>query len=102
MTVIGEYRVHYEDGTLAKIPLRYGDSVRDWWNIDNSRGTAHAEVVWTGENAVSRPANVKLRLYGTGWMNPNPDKKVDHIDLVSANTIAATFCLAITAEELAH
>ncbi len=99
MTVIGEYRVHYEDGTLAKIPLRYGDSVRDWWNIDNSRETARAEVAWTGENAVSRPANVKLRLYGTGWMNPHPDKRIDHLDLASANTIAAPFCLAITAEE---
>lgn len=102
MTVIGEYRVHYEDGTLAKIPIRYGESVRDWWNVDESQPTTLAEMAWTGENADSRRANVKIRLYGTGWVNPHPEKSVDSVDLVSANTIAAPFCLAITAEEVAE
>lgn len=99
MTVIGEYQVYYADGTRAKIPIRYGDCVRDWWNIDNSRPTRHADIAWTGENANSRNAKVKLRLYVTQWTNPAPEKKVDHVDLISANTIAAPFCLAITAEE---
>ncbi len=97
--VIGEYRVHYEDSASARIPIAYGENVRDWWDVDQSRAAARAEVAWTGMNALSRATKTSLRLYVTAWENPRSEKKVVSIDFVSANTVAAPFCVAMTVEE---
>jgi hypothetical protein len=42
-----------------------------------------------------------IRLYETTWENPKPDKKVLRIDYVSRkdDTVAAPFCIAISAQE---
>jgi hypothetical protein len=30
-TTIAEYRVNYDDGSAATIPIKYREDVRDWW-----------------------------------------------------------------------
>jgi hypothetical protein len=99
-TPIGEYRVHYDDKSVATIPIVYGEHVRDWFFIDGEKGVSRGAVVWTGDNARARQVGARLRLYLTTWQNPKPGKKVVSIDFVSkkATTVAAPFCVAMTAE----
>lgn len=97
---IGEYRVHYEDGTTATVPVKYGEDVRDWWfNKAVPAAGDKVKVAWEGENEASKPGGNGIRLYLTTWMNPNPGKKVMSIDFARTDgTPAAPFCVAITAE----
>ena len=99
-TRIGEYKVHYQDGSSASIPIVYGQDVRDWWNTDRDPVT-RGRVVWTGSNRASELEQYRatLRLYLGVWENPHPEKKLTGIDVVSENTICAPFCVAITVEE---
>jgi hypothetical protein len=100
-TKIGQYEVHYEDGSSASIPIVYGQDVRDWWNFDGGRPVTRGRVVWTGSNRASELEQYRttLRLYLGVWENPHPENKVTGIDFVSENTICAPFCVAITVEE---
>ena len=98
-TTIGEYKVRFEDGASESIPIVVGEDVGEWWHSDGSSATSRGIVVWTGASDASKAANMRLRLFLSAWDNPHPGKKVATIDVASANTPAAPFCLAITAEE---
>ncbi len=96
---IAEYRVRYEDGTTATIPVVYGQDVRDWWFTADSQGVTRGTVAWTGENEVSKSRGSQIRLYQGTWENPHPTKKVVSIDYVKGKDIpVAPFCIAITLE----
>jgi len=98
-TEIGYYRVGYADEKEEKIPVVYGQDVRDAWNWDRSRPVTRGKVVWTGNSPGAAKEGVSLRLYLTTWTNPRPGEEVTHIDFVSAcNTAASPFCVALTAE----
>jgi serine/threonine protein kinase/WD40 repeat protein/thiol-disulfide isomerase/thioredoxin len=101
-TLIGKYQVKYNDGAEETIPIVYGEDLRDSWNIDQSKPVSRGTVVWEGSNAAVRSKNLTLRLYLTKWTNPRPDKEVATIDYISTNTIAAPFCVAMTAEQAAE
>jgi beta-galactosidase len=99
-TLIGQYRVHYQDGTVAAIPIVLGEDVRDWWNVDRSEAVTRGIVAWAGQNGVTRQGNVTLRLYLAVWDNPHPEKKVVSIDFLrDGPTVAGPFCVAMTVEE---
>lgn len=98
-TLIGEYLVHYEDGSTEAVPVVYGEDVRDHWNKDQSKAVTRGKVAWTGENDAVKERNMKLRLYLTTWENPKPDKRVARIDYVSKKARSAPFCIAMTVEE---
>jgi eukaryotic-like serine/threonine-protein kinase len=97
---IGFYILHYVDGQEEKLPIVYGEHLRDWWR--NPRGdnkdAVQAPVVWTGENAAVRRSNGSLRLYLMTCRNPRPDVEIKSIDFVSTMTKCAPFLIAITAE----
>lgn len=98
-TEIGYYRVGYAGANEAKIPVVYGQDVRDSWNWDKSRPASRGKVVWTGNSPGTNKEGISLRLYLTTWENPRPEEEVTHIDFVSAsNTAASPFCVALTAE----
>jgi hypothetical protein len=98
-TEIGYYRVGYADGQEEKVPVVYGQDVRDAWNWDKSRPVSRGKVVWTGSSPGAAREGVSLRLYLMTWANPRPGEEVTHIDFVSAgNTAASPFCVALTAE----
>jgi len=98
-TPIAEYRVRYEDGSGAVIPVVYGRDVRDWWFTDNSKGVTRGKVAWEGENELAKGFGCRVRLYLTTWENPHPEKKVASIDYVKrGDGPAAPFCAAITLE----
>jgi WD40 repeat protein/tRNA A-37 threonylcarbamoyl transferase component Bud32 len=97
-TTIGQYKLHYEDGSESLAPVVCGQDVRDWWDQDNGKPVSRGVVAWTGSNEESRRRDRAIRLYLSVWENPHPDKKLSSIDYISAMTRAAPFCLAITVE----
>ena len=99
-TAIGKYIVKYEDKSEEIIPIVYGEDVRDWFNHDQSKAASRGKVVWEGENEFAKQFGATLRLYLTEWKNPKPDKKVVSIDFArEGDSVAAPFCVAMTAEE---
>jgi hypothetical protein len=99
-TVIGEYRVKWDDGTDATIPIVFGKDVRDWWYFDSTPDPTRSKVAWRGENEYSKSLNAKIRLYLTTWENPKPDRKIVAIDYsTTKETDCAPFCVAISGEE---
>jgi hypothetical protein len=97
-TKIGEYTVHYADKSREVIPVLYGVDVRDWWFHALSKSPSRGRVAWTGTNAYARQLSANIRLYLLSWENPRPEVQVTHIDFSSAQTAAAPFCVAISAE----
>ncbi len=97
-TLIGEYRIHYEDKTAARAPIIYGTDVRDWTDQDNSKSVRRGVLAWQGTNQLVRQRGLKLRLYVMSWENPYPRKLVTHIDYVSAMSPCAPLCAALAAE----
>jgi hypothetical protein len=97
-TVIGSYTVHYEDKTKATIDIVYGKDVRDWLFVSDPKDPSRGKVVWEGKNAYVKMTSGKVRLFLRTWKNPHPKKKVVSIDLTSAKTRAAPFCVAMTIE----
>jgi hypothetical protein len=99
-TLIGQYLVHFEDGSSEGIPIIYGEDVRDWWFVGGEPGPSRGKVVWTGDNGYATEIGAHLRLYASSWTNPKPDKKVVRIDYVSrkSETPAAPFCISMSVE----
>jgi WD40 repeat protein/peroxiredoxin len=97
-TLIGKYQVKYNDGAEETIPIVYGEDLRDLWDIDHSKPVSRGTVAWEGNNAAAKAQNFTLRLYVSKWTNPRPEKEVATIDYVSTDTVAAPFCVAMTAE----
>jgi hypothetical protein len=97
--VIGQYRVNYEGGAVETVPIVYGQDVRNWHINPDPRPTGRSTIAWTGQNAYTRRFNASVRLYLGVWENPRPAERVVSIDYVSSNTLAAPFCVAMTAEQ---
>ena len=100
-TVVGEYRVNFDDRSAAIIPIVYGVDVRDWFYSARERGPDHATIAWVGDNDFAKGVGARIRLYKTTWENPWPHKKVTTIDFScrKTETLAAPFCVAITVEQ---
>jgi hypothetical protein len=98
---IGAYQIHYDDKSSESIAIEYGKDVRDWWFRDNEKETSRARVAWKGDNRFAANYSCRLRLYLTEWKNPKPDLKIVSISFTGRKdeTVAAPFCVAITAEE---
>jgi hypothetical protein len=100
-TLIGEYRINYEDKSSENIPIEFGKDVRDWWFREDEKETSRGKVAWKGDNDLAKQNSCRLRLYLTTWKNPKPDQKVVSIDYIGRKdeTVAAPFCLAMSLEE---
>jgi hypothetical protein len=100
-TVIGEYRINFEDNTAVIIPIVYGEDVRDWWFIKGEKTTSRGQVVWEAKDDLPTAIRAGRRLYMTTWDNPWPDKLVKTIDYSSKKDLLPTapICVAITAED---
>jgi hypothetical protein len=94
---IGAYVVHFADGQEARVPIRIGEHVRNWWlPWPGKHSVSAGQLVWQHE---SRKVDERvLGLYSMSWENPRPSVPIDHIDFVSAMGDAAPFLLAITVD----
>jgi hypothetical protein len=97
---IADYIVHFATNQMrVDIPVDYGPTVLNWHTRPGEGDAAEKlNVVWTGENGVSRKEGNKLRLFETTWTNPVPDFEIETIDCVSAMNTPALFIIAITVE----
>jgi hypothetical protein len=99
-TQIAKYAVRYTDGTEVEIPVVYGRELRGWWEFHTGLPETTATVAWRGANGTTDSWGVSLRLYHQTWDNPRPEAEVESVAFESVNhTIAAPFCVAISAEE---
>jgi hypothetical protein len=100
-TLIGQYIVHYDDGSSEGVPIIYGEDVRDWWYIDGEPEPSRGKVVWKGDNDYATSIGDHLRLYVSTWANPKPDKTVTKIDYTArkSETPAAPFCISMSVQE---
>jgi hypothetical protein len=99
-TVIGEYRVNFEDKSSEIIPIVYGKDVRDWFYVDGEKSVSDGKIAWKGDNDFAKGVGSRIRLYHSTWENPHRSKKVVSIDYLSRkdDTVAAPFCVAMTLE----
>jgi RNA polymerase sigma factor (sigma-70 family) len=96
---IGEYKVHYGDGSTETIPVVNGEDARDWWFGDDAKDVTRGKVAWKGDNEKAKEYGMRIRLYLTIWENPHPGKAIASIDFVKiGDSTAAPFCVAITLE----
>ena len=102
---VATYVVHYSDGASRRVPVVYGREIADWWATGSAPAPTAAKVAWDGTNdylADAGPnegfaAGMKVRLYATAWDNPDPDKTIATVDLVSAETRCQPFLAGLTA-----
>jgi hypothetical protein len=96
---IGAYIIHLPNNQMSlEIPIYYGRSVRNWHQTQNEvKAEKELKVAWTGENAASKRAGKRIRLFVTTW-NLAPGVEVDNIDFVSAGRNVAPFLLAISVD----
>jgi hypothetical protein len=97
-TEIGSYVVHYADDTTEKIPIVYGEDLRDWWENPDRSDVKRAKVAWTGTNPAAEGMGRKIRLFAVAWKNPHPDKEVKSIEIVSKGGECDPFVIAMTLE----
>ncbi len=94
---IGRYVLHFADGRQFERELRLHRDLGPWWGrTDQSKTTA--PVVWTGDNATSRAAKMKLRLFMLTVENPFPETTLSGLDFVSDQKSSAPFLVALTTE----
>jgi hypothetical protein len=97
---LGEYSSRYTDGQTARLTVRYGENVADWWEGSlkiPDEGQSY-RVAWKGANDFARSRHVIQRLYHAIWENPRPEVPVTSLNLVSRGLKATPFIVAITVE----
>jgi hexosaminidase len=88
---VGEYVVHYADGSSEKVDIVYGVSILAW---DAVRPASRVRSAWRGKTL----AGDTIRVNTYSWENPHPEKVIQSIDLTSTGGQCAPVLIAVTAE----
>ncbi|NLE54784.1 MAG: hypothetical protein GX617_07595, partial [Lentisphaerae bacterium] len=86
------YRVHYLDGGSVDVPIVCGQNI-DLWTLPEPPATADYHPAW--RNSTGRGFQV------FAWRNPEPNRGISHVDIISAGGAAVPIIIGITAEKLA-
>jgi WD40 repeat protein/serine/threonine protein kinase len=99
-TVLYRIVLRYADESQREVPVLYGRDVRQWWEMDNDVNpeSDRGIIAWRGTNPAVAERGGRLRLYLTTFGNPRPEAEVTSIYLISSQTRAAPFVIAITIE----
>ena len=93
-----EYVVHYVDGKLAEVPVKYGRGVGAWIEA-KPQGLPEASVAWAAP--LAKEAGKSAVVYQMQWTNPRPDAAIQSIDIRYDPKVGAQYgppaVLAITA-----
>lgn len=94
--VVGRYEFALTGGTSATVSLTYGRNISSWL-ADLERGipSIEQEIAWTGKTRAGNDVNLQMLL----WKNPQPDRRIESIDLVSTGGRASPVVFAITTLE---
>ena len=85
------YRVVYQDGTVRDIPCRAGNEIGGWWGVPVLKS---AKIALECKNVLSSQINLQC----FAWKNPDPEKAIQSIDIISAVSDAVPAVVAITVE----
>jgi serine/threonine protein kinase len=94
---IGHYVLRYSDGETRRIPLLYGQHVRDIWRRDSL--PAHDASVALRGAPVSKEGATAVQLFHTALTNPRPDVVVQSMDFVMLAETVSPILLAATVEK---
>ncbi|MBR6056913.1 MAG: family 20 glycosylhydrolase [Victivallales bacterium] len=86
------YVIHYEDGSIMEVPLKWDIAVSDW---NTQFGGARAPIVW--RKTAKDGTLVSLVAYT--WWNPKPELAVRAIDFVTNRDKVQPVLLGVTAIE---
>ncbi len=89
-SLLGKLVVRYADGTREELPLRYRRNLTDW---NGDLPPAWAPTIWSGHTT----GGAWAQLAGWRWDNPWPDKVIDSLDIVSAESPLRVAVIALTA-----
>ena len=85
------YRVHYEDGSQVDFPCRAGYEINGWWgNVP----LENAKIALESSNVMQNIINLQCCRFS----NPNPEKTIQTIDLISACGEGVPAIIAISLE----
>jgi hypothetical protein len=91
-------RLNYADGTKSELPILYGGHVRDFQRIRTAEAETMSDpdtkIIWRGPGIASFKST--QRAFKSRLMNPNPEKLVTTMDVVSTRHRAAYQLLAAT------
>jgi hypothetical protein len=91
-------RLNYADGTKAELPIIYGGQVRDFQRIRTEESETMSDldtkIIWRGPGQADFKST--QRAFKSRLMNPNPEKVVVTMDVVSTHHRAAYQLLAAT------
>jgi hypothetical protein len=88
--LVATYRVYFDDGASADIPVRYRRAIGTW--LDGPLSIEH-EIAWSG----SARSGLDVRLSMLCWTNPDPRRAVMTIEAIAGDADAAPAIFAITA-----
>ena len=97
-TVIGQYVIHFEDGSRNVFPIRYERQLLDWLTNPGNRRLDNSTAVWSAPSTGGSGRKKVAHLYAIRWTNPQPHLRIHHIDFISARTQSSPFLVAVTAE----
>ncbi len=94
-------RLNYADGTKQDLPIIYGGHVRDFQRIRTEEAEAMSDpdtkIIWRGPGIADFKST--QRAFKSKLVNPNPQKVVATMDVVSTHHRAAYQLLAATAAD---
>ncbi|MCC7376755.1 MAG: carboxypeptidase regulatory-like domain-containing protein [Verrucomicrobiales bacterium] len=103
-TKIAEVVWRYTDGSFKRTPIQYAVQVRDGWRTRFEQParvlSPHAKVVWRGTHPDAARNGRTLRLYRFSLANPEPQRSIRQLELVSARARATLIVLAMTLDPL--
>jgi hypothetical protein len=98
-TTVAWLVLHYGDGTEEKLAIQQNVHVKDWWAWRPANlSDPNTVVAWTGQSPATAQKGISNRLFRTTFTNPQPGKRLDTIDYVSAMAGSGPFLVALTAE----
>jgi len=88
---LGEYVIHYSDGSTISHPLLRGTAIDDWYQPTVNPKIKIAEEVYA-------PSGLSHVVFTDEWINPFPDKEITSIDL-RGNNKAILAIIAISGQK---
>ena len=90
---MGNYVIHYVDGTTVEIPIRDKEEIMNWWYPDATVPKYRAAIHVPN----SQTDDVGLVVFG--WDNPHPDKVIRSVEFQSLQSDGIVVVAAVTASD---
>lgn len=95
-TEIAALTMLFADGSQERLPIVYGQNVRECWSRDSTPlSVTNTVVAWDAQRT---RFDAPKKLFRTTWINPQPDVEVVMVHYRSALKSSGPFLLALTLE----